>query len=74
MRQRPGRNNRITGASLIGHTLHSAAFFASTAMEALAALLGMPAALDTLAFTAKTPRMAGKGQAPASQPDSYSLK
>src|SRR4051794_24610716 len=36
-----GRDNRITDASLIGHTLHSATFFASTTMVALAALLGV---------------------------------
>jgi uncharacterized membrane protein len=59
-----GRDNRITDASLIGHTVHSATFFASTTMVALAALLGMLgafdrsfAALDALAFTAKTSRM-----------------
>ena len=33
--------NRITDASLIGHTIHSATFFASTTMIALAILLGM---------------------------------
>ncbi len=58
-----GRDNRITDASLIGHAMHSATFFASTTMIALAALLGMlgnmdrtHAALEALAFTAKTPR------------------
>ena len=58
------RDNRITDAALIGHTVHSATFFASTTMVALAALLGMLAAfdrsftaLDALAFTAKTSRM-----------------
>ncbi len=58
-----GRDNRITDAALIGHTVHSATFFASTTMVALAALLGMLAAfdrsfaaLDALAFTAKTSR------------------
>jgi len=58
-----GRDNRITDASLIGHTLHSATFFASTTMVALAALLGVLggfghsfAALGELAFTARTSR------------------
>ena len=58
-----GRDNRITDASLIGHTVHSATFFASTTMVALAALLGLlgnldrtHAALDALDFTAKTSR------------------
>ena len=36
-----GRDNRITDASLIGHTVNSAAFFASTTILALAALLGL---------------------------------
>ena len=64
MRTMLARDNRITDASLIGHTVHSATFFASTTMVALAALLGMlgafdrsVAALDALAFTAKTSRM-----------------
>ena len=64
MRTMLGRDNRITDAFLIGHTVHSATFFASIAMVALAALLGMlgaldrsMAALDALAFTAKTSRM-----------------
>ena len=58
-----GRDNRITDASLIGHAMHSATFFASTTMVALAALLGMlgnldrtHAAVEALAFTAKTSR------------------
>ena len=64
MRTMLGRDNRITDASLIGHTVHSATFFASTTMVALAAVLGMlgaldrsVAALDALAFAAKTSRM-----------------
>ena len=59
-----GRDNRITDASLLGHTVHSATFFASTTMVALAAVLGMLGAFDhsfsvleALAFTAKTSRM-----------------
>ena len=58
-----GRENRITDASLIGHTVHSATFFASTSMVALAAMLGTLGAfdhsyavLDTLDFTARTSR------------------
>jgi uncharacterized membrane protein len=58
-----GRENRITDASLIGHPVHSATFFASTAVVALAAVLGMLGNLDhvhdamqDLAFTAKTSR------------------
>ena len=64
MRTMLARENRITDAALIGHTVHSATFFASTTMVALAALLGMlgaldrsVAALDALTFTAKTSRM-----------------
>jgi uncharacterized membrane protein len=57
------RDNRITDASLIGNVVHSATFFASTAVVALAALLGTLGSLDHahaavqgLAFTAKTSR------------------
>ena len=56
-----GRDNRITDASLIGNTMHSGTFFASTTMIALAALMGMLGKFDTtyavlqeLHFTAKT--------------------
>ena len=42
-----GRDNRIVDASLIGNTIHSATFFASTTMIALAALMGMLGKLDT---------------------------
>ena len=41
-----GRENRITDASLIGHAVHSATFFASTTVVVLAALLGMLGNLD----------------------------
>ncbi len=58
-----GRENRITDASLIGHAVHSATFFASTTAVVLAALLGMlgnldrtHAAVEGLAFAAKTSR------------------
>ncbi len=58
-----GRENRITDASLIGHAVHSATFFASTAVVALVALLGTLGSLDgahaavgDLAFAAKTSR------------------
>ena len=69
MRAMLGRDNRITDASLIGHPMHSATFFASTTMVALAALLGMlgnldrtHAAVEALAFTAKTPRPIVEGK------------
>ena len=58
-----GRDNRITDASLIGNTIHSNTFFASTTMIALAALLGMLGRFDAtyatvaeLSFAAKTSR------------------
>ena len=51
--------NRITDASLIGHTIHSATFVASTTMNALATMLGMLdryyAALDGFDLTIKMP-------------------
>ena len=63
MRAMLDRDNRITDASLIGHPMHSATFFASTTMIALVALLGMlgnmdrtHGAVDALAFTAKASR------------------
>lgn len=56
-----GRENRITDASLLGNTMQSGTFFASTAMIALAALMGMLgrfdatfAVLQELHYTAKT--------------------
>ncbi len=64
-----GRDNRITDASLIGHTVHSATFFASTTMVALAALLGLLggfertyATLQDLSFTAKSSRGLTEGK------------
>lgn len=60
-----GRDNRITDASLLGSSMHSATFFASTTMVALAAMLGMLGhfeqtyiAIEELTFTAKTSRAA----------------
>ena len=54
-----GPENRITNASLIGHTIHSATFVASTTMNALATMLGMLdryyAALDGFDLTIKMP-------------------
>jgi uncharacterized membrane protein len=57
------RENRITDASLIGNVVHSATFFASTTVVALAALLGTLGNLDSthaavqgLDFTAKSSR------------------
>lgn len=56
-----GRENRITDASLLGNTMQSGTFFASTTMIALAALMGMLgrfdatyAVLQELHFTVKT--------------------
>jgi len=64
-----GRDNRITDALLIGHTVHSATFFASTTMVAMAALLGLLGGFDRtyatvqeLAFTAKTGRVFMEGK------------
>ena len=64
MRVMLARDNRIVDTSLIGHTVHSATFFASTTMVALAALLGIIgnfehgyATLAELTFTAKTSRL-----------------
>ncbi len=69
MRAMLDRDNRITDASLIGHPMHSATFFASTTMIALVALLGMlgnmdrtHGAVEALAFTAKTPRPVVEGK------------
>ena len=42
-----GRENRITDASLIGNVVHSATFFASTTVVALAAMIGMLGSLDS---------------------------
>ena len=57
------RENRITDASLIGHTVNSAAFFASTTILALAAIVGLLgnveqtyASVNQVSFTAKTSR------------------
>lgn len=61
-----GRDNRIPDASLIRHTVHSATFFASTTMVAMAALLGgfdrTYATVQELAFTAKTGRVFMEGK------------
>ncbi|MGI4950359.1 MAG: DUF599 domain-containing protein [Janthinobacterium lividum] len=64
-----GRDNRITDASLIGNTMHSATFFASTCMIALAALLGMLgkfeatyAVLQGLHVTAKSSQVLIEGK------------
>ena len=61
MRVMLARDNRIVDTSLIGHTVHSATFFASTTMVALAALIGILgnfersfAALGDLTFAAQT--------------------
>lgn len=64
-----GRDNRIVDASLIGHTVHSATFFASTTMVALAGLIGALGAFDhgfaaikALSFTADTSRRLAEGK------------
>ena len=69
------RENRITDASLIGNVVHSATFFASTTVVALAALLGMLGNLDSthaavqgLDFTAKSSRAAARSQGAAAGP------
>jgi uncharacterized membrane protein len=46
MEQLLRRENRITDASLFGHTIHSITFFASTTMLVLAGLVGLIGALD----------------------------
>jgi uncharacterized membrane protein len=48
MRSMLGRDNRVTDASLIGHVVHSATFFASTSLIAIGALLGTLTGLDRL--------------------------
>lgn len=57
------RENRIMDSQLVGHTMHSATFFASTTMLVLAGLLGSFGAIEHahqiivgLAFTVKTSR------------------
>lgn len=64
-----GRDNRITDVSLTEHTVHSATFFASTSVVAMAALLGLLGGFDRtyatvqeLAFTAKTGRVFMEGK------------
>jgi hypothetical protein len=41
------RDNRIMDTALVGHTIHSVTFFASTSMLILAGLVGMLGAVDT---------------------------
>lgn len=55
------RDNRISDAALIGHTIHSASFFASTTMLVIAALIGVLGGVDraysvirSLSFAART--------------------
>lgn len=57
------RENRIMDSQLVGHTMHSATFFASTTMLVLAGLVGSLGAVEHaheivngLAFTVKTSR------------------
>ncbi len=68
MTTKPGRDNRITEASPIGHTVHSATPIASGAMvmAALPGWLGGSdrtyATIQELAFTAKTGRVFMEGK------------
>jgi uncharacterized membrane protein len=48
MREMALRDNRIVDASLIGHVVHSASFFASTSLIAIGALIGVLTGLDRL--------------------------
>jgi uncharacterized membrane protein len=48
MRSMVARENRIVDSALIGHVMHSAAFFASTSLLAVGALLGLLTGLDRL--------------------------
>jgi len=47
VRQMLDRDNRIMDTALVGHTIHSVTFFASTSMLILAGLVGMLGAADT---------------------------
>ena len=42
------RDNRIVDSTLVGHTIHSAAFFASTTMLVLAGLIGVLGSADRI--------------------------
>lgn len=46
MRRLLRRENRIVDSTLVGHTIHSAAFFASTTMLVLAGLIGVLGSAD----------------------------
>jgi uncharacterized membrane protein len=59
MRSMVARDNRIVDSALIGHVMHSAAFFASTSLLAVGALLGLLTSLDRL-----EPALALFGDAP----------
>lgn len=63
MRRMLERDNRIVDSQFVGHTMHSATFFASTTMLVLAGLVGSFGAVDqayavirNLSFTVKTSR------------------
>jgi uncharacterized membrane protein len=51
MRQLLHRENRIVDSTLVGHTMHSAAFFASTTMLVLAGLIGVLGSADEVYTT-----------------------
>lgn len=48
MRRLLGRENRIVDSTLVGHTIHSASFFASTTILLLAGLIGVLGAADRI--------------------------
>src|SRR5512133_3032942 len=49
MMQLLSRENRIVDSTLVGHTIHSASFFASTTMLVLAGLIGVLGSADRIA-------------------------
>lgn len=57
------RDNRIIDSTLVGHTIHSAAFFASTTMLVLAGLIGVLGSADRIyAAVANISVLLGGGQ------------
>ena len=57
------RENRIVDSTLVGHTIHSAAFFASTTMLVLAGLIGVLGSADRVyAAIANITVLLGGGQ------------
>ena len=63
MRRLLRRENRIVNSTLVGHTIHSAAFFASTTMLVLAGLIGVLGSADRVyAAIANISVLLGGGQ------------